>query len=241
MEVGQKSNHICVILKCLFYLLIDRSMSPTNLKKQGRLQNLKLVTPPIRRAGDRSRRRTGEIIEAAAKVFAERGYHGATTQDIADVLGIRQASLYYYFQSKEVALEQVCLQGVAGYVEQAEAIASETGTAADKLGRIIYHHLAPMTDRPDFVRVFQRERRHLPDVSRRRVGRLARRYERAVQKVIEAGMKSGEFLGNADSRLATLAIIGMCNAATAWYGIEADASLERIAGTFTRLVVSGLA
>ena len=39
-------------------------------------------------------------------MFAERGYHGATTQDIADVLGIRQASLYYYFPSKEAALER---------------------------------------------------------------------------------------------------------------------------------------
>ena len=50
------------------------------------------------------RRRAAEIIEAASRVFAERGFHGATTQDIADVLGIRQASLYYYFPSKEDAL-----------------------------------------------------------------------------------------------------------------------------------------
>ena len=52
-------------------------------------------------------RRAPEIIDAAARVFAERGFHGATTQDIADVLGIRQASLYYYFSSKEAALEPV--------------------------------------------------------------------------------------------------------------------------------------
>ena len=64
-------------------------------------------------------RRSGEIIEAAAQVFAERGYHGATTQDIADVLNIRQASLYYYFPSKEVALEMVCMGGVEGFFETA--------------------------------------------------------------------------------------------------------------------------
>ena len=215
-------------------------MSTPALKKQGSLPNLKVVTFPARRASNRQHRRGAEIIVAAAKVFAERGYHGATTQDIADVLGIRQASLYYYFSSKEVALELVCLQGVAGYAEKAEEISNEAGTAVEKLGQIIYHHLAPMTDRPDFVRVFQRERRHLPDVSRRRVGRLARKYERAVQKVIEAGVKSGEFRRSTDCRLAALAIIGMCNAATAWYGIEADASLDRITNAFSRLVISGL-
>ncbi len=42
------------------------------------------------------RRRAPQIIEAAARVFAERGFHGATTQDIADVLGIKQASLYLF-------------------------------------------------------------------------------------------------------------------------------------------------
>jgi AcrR family transcriptional regulator len=45
---------------------------------------------------ERSARRLSEITDAAAKVFARRGYHGASTQDIADVLGMRQASLYYY-------------------------------------------------------------------------------------------------------------------------------------------------
>ena len=61
------------------------------------------------------RRRAPQIIDAAARVFAERGFHGATTQDIANVLGIRQASLYYYFSSKEAALELVCLKGVEGF------------------------------------------------------------------------------------------------------------------------------
>ena len=56
--------------------------------------------------------------------FAERGFHGATTQDIADVLGIRQASLYYYFSSKEAALELVCLRGVEGFFEAAKTIAA---------------------------------------------------------------------------------------------------------------------
>ena len=78
---------------------------------------------PCPRPGARAsqRRRAPQIIEAAARVFAERGFHGATTQDIADVLGIRQASLYYYFSSKEAALELVCLRGVEGFFEAAKA------------------------------------------------------------------------------------------------------------------------
>ena len=77
-----------------------------------------------RRSPGSPRRRAPEIIEAAARVFAERGYHGASTQDIADVLGIRQASLYYYFPSKEVALEVVCTLGVEEFVDREAEVAA---------------------------------------------------------------------------------------------------------------------
>src|SRR5260221_1804625 len=134
-----------------------------------------VAMPSARRRSPR--RRAPEIIDAAARVFAARGFHGATTQDIADVLGIRQASLYYYFPSKEGALELVCRQGAGGFFEVAKAIASGPGTAADKLTRLIKSHLSPLTDRSDFVRVFLNERQHLPPESRRRIGKWSRGLE----------------------------------------------------------------
>src|SRR6201981_3030281 len=136
--------------------------------------------PSSRRLRPSPRRRAPEIIEAAARVFAERGFHGATTQDIADVLGIRQASLNYYFPSKEGALELVCLQGVAGYFEVAKAIAAGPGTAADKLARLTQFTFDPLTDRSDFVRVFLNERQHLPAESHRRIGKWSRGLERVL-------------------------------------------------------------
>ena len=94
-----------------------------------------LALPSTRRSASQ-RRRAPQIIDAAARVFAERGFHGATTQDIANVLGIRQASLYYYFSSKEAALELVCLKGVEGFFEAAKAIAAGGGTARKRLSFI---------------------------------------------------------------------------------------------------------
>jgi TetR/AcrR family transcriptional regulator, cholesterol catabolism regulator len=192
-----------------------------------------------RRSRPSARRRAPEIIEAAARVFAERGFHGATTQDIADVLGIRQASLYYYFASKEEALELVCLQGVAGYFEVAKAIAAGPGTAADKLSRLIKAHLSPLTDRSDFVRVFLHERQHLPAESRRRIGRWSRGLERVFEDILKDGMRRGEFRPDLDSRLVVLGILGMANAVASWYRHE-DVAIERISAEFVRLAVHGI-
>jgi TetR/AcrR family transcriptional regulator, cholesterol catabolism regulator len=187
------------------------------------------------------RRRAPDIIEAAARVFAERGFHGASTQDIADVLGIRQASLYYYFRSKEAALEQVCARGVEGYLDAALAIADGPGTAAEKLRRLIAMHLHPLQDRADFVKVFLKERQHLPTASRRRIGTLTRNYEAAIEKIMRAGMRAGEFRRDLDCRIATLALLGMLNSVAAWYRKESNATVERIGTEFARLLVDGAA
>jgi TetR/AcrR family transcriptional regulator, cholesterol catabolism regulator len=195
--------------------------------------------PASRRSRASPRRRAPEIIEAAARVFAERGFHGATTQDIADVLGIRQASLYYYFPSKEGALELVCLQGVAGFFEVAKAIASGPGTAADKLARLIKSHLSPLTDRSDFVRVFLNERQHLPRESRRRIGRWSRGLERVFEDVLREGIRRGEFRADLDTRLAVLGILGMANAVANWYRSE-EVTIDRVSAEFVRLLAEGV-
>jgi AcrR family transcriptional regulator len=192
--------------------------------------------PSTRRQNQR--RRAPEIIDAAARVFAERGFHGATTQDIADVLGIRQASLYYYFSSKEAALEVVCLKGVEGFFDAAKAIAAGPGNAATRLSSLIESHLSPLVDRGNYVRVFLNERQHLPSESRRRIGRWSRGLERIFEQVIREGVEAGEFRNDLDVRLTALAVLGMCNAAPSWYGKQSRTTQD-IAADFSRLVLDG--
>lgn len=185
-------------------------------------------------------RRSAEIIEAAAQIFAERGYHGATTQDIADVLKIRQASLYYYFPSKEVALEIVCMRGVEGFYETEKAIAEGPGTATERLSGLVRAHISPLLDRRNFVKVFLTQRQFLPAHSRRKVGKVSREVEAIFESVVKEGLRSGEFRPDLDPRIATLSILSIVNGCGAWYARE-QASIERIGGEFIAFVLRGIA
>jgi AcrR family transcriptional regulator len=187
------------------------------------------------------RRRQSEILDAAAKVFAERGYHGASTQDIADVLGIRQASLYYYFPSKEIALELVCMKGVEGFFEAASEVASKKTSAAEKVHGLVEAHLAPLLDRADFVKTFLNERQYLPPLSRKKVGRLSRAYEKVIEKVIADGVAKGEFRKGLDPRLMTLALLGMCKSVAAWLGKDEGYAVPKIAAEYARILLNGIA
>jgi AcrR family transcriptional regulator len=189
------------------------------------------------RVASNRKRRSAEIIAAAAKVFARRGYHGASTQDIADVLGMRQASLYYYLESKDAALEAVCADGIEDYGTRAQAVLRGKGSAAEKVAKLVFHHLSPMVERQDFTLVFLRERRFLPKPARSRIRALELRYERTIQKIIERGIASGEFRADLDARMATLALLGLGNSAVSWYGREPDASFERITSNYVDLLV----
>jgi AcrR family transcriptional regulator len=186
-------------------------------------------------------RRAHEIIDAAARVFAERGYHGTTTQAIADVLGMRQASLYYYFPSKEAALEEVCARGTDGFLEGAERVMQMNVPPLEKLRLLIASHLAPIETMPDYVRVFINERRYLPDPSRKRVGRKSRRIERCFEQVIQAGIDDGSIRQGTDARLAMLAVLGMCNAVINWRDSDRANDIGGIASGFADILAKGLA
>jgi AcrR family transcriptional regulator len=184
-----------------------------------------------------TRRRASEVVDAAAKVFARRGYHGASTQDIADVLGIRQASLYYYFDSKEAALEAVCESGVEDYARRAQEVLKSRRTGSEKVAQLVFHHLAPMAERLDYTLVFLRERRFLPQPARKRIRAIEVRYERVIEKILEQAVASGEFRADLDARLATLALLGLGNSAALWLGREPGVTIERITQNYVELLV----
>jgi AcrR family transcriptional regulator len=198
-------------------------------------------TPRVRLVrNSRLLRRADEIIDAAARVFAERGYHGTSTQAIADVLGMRQASLYYYFPSKEAALEVVCARGVEGHAEAADAIVVGDDPPLVKLARLIAAHLAPNETKRDYVKVFINERRYLPTASRRRIGRVSRRIERNFERVIRAGIADGSMRSDIDPRLAMLSVLSMCNAVINWRNSDQATEVTEIAAGFAKLVAHGL-
>jgi AcrR family transcriptional regulator len=186
-----------------------------------------------------AKKRHDEAVDAAAAVFAERGYAGASTQEIARRLGVQQGSLYYYFPSKDAALEEVCRRGVAGFVQNLEAVLASDLPMPAKVRGLIAGHLEPMRTRRNYVHVFLRDRRVLPTPARRKIGRLSRRYERLAEQLFRRGVAEGLFRADLDCRMVTLAVIGMCNAAVPWYGSEPDASIERITDAFARLVIDG--
>lgn len=155
-------------------------------------------------------------VAAAAAVFADKGFHGASTRDIAAKLGIQQGSLYYYFKSKEAALEEVCLSALRGYVSHIESIASQPGTLRDKLQAAIAAHLATYEHNNEAMKVHNEQRLYLPEERRKQLNKLGSRYRQQLEEIFCEGVASDQLRKDLDCHFTALSLIGLCN----YWGIQ---------------------
>ena len=153
-----------------------------------------------------------EAIRAAAAVFAEKGFHGASTRDIAQRLGIKQGSLYYYFKSKEEALGEVCLFGIDEYVARMKTIAASEQPFEAKIMATITSHLTSYRERNEALKVHNDERLYLPAEKRATLKAMGSDYRRRLEGIFEEGIEQGAVRDDVDCHFAAQAVIGMCNA-----------------------------
>ena len=180
-----------------------------------------------------------QAIRSAAAVFAEKGFHGSSTRDIAERMGIKQGSLYYYFKSKEEALGEVCLFGIEDYVDHMKVIAASDQSFESKLMATITSHLSSYRERNEALKVYNDERLYLPEEKRRNLKSLGSGYRKLLEEIFEEGVQSGALRESIDCHFAAQAVIGICNA---WGDIivrDPDLDLFDIIQKCTDLLMNG--
>ncbi len=185
----------------------------------------------------RQLRRRSEIMDAAAAVFAKRGYHAATTRDIADSLGMQPGSLYYYFESKEAALAEICRIGGSEFGDHIEAILSAGLPTRELIRSAIGNHL--QGDRRHYVTCFAHNRRFLPADVVPEMNRLARRYARLWEEIFRRGIERGEVPAALDCRLAATAAVALCNGAVPYLEPKAPGEIAAFVDGLAALFMTG--
>ena len=163
-------------------------------------------------ATDNRKAKQERAVLAAASVFADKGYHGASTRDIAEQMGIQQGSLYYYFKSKEDALERVCLYGIEDYVTRMEATARSDQPFEAKLLATLTSHLGSYREKNEALKVHNSERLYLPAEKREKLKALGSHYRQLLEDMFESGISSGALRPGVDAHFAAQSVIGLCNA-----------------------------
>ena len=182
-----------------------------------------------------------ELIDAAARLFSERGYHGTSMQHLGEALGMQRGSLYAHIGAKEDLLYDVVANGAERFLTRGEAALEMEGPATEKLTRLLIDHVTTATDHLAASTVFLNEWRYLSEEHRDEIQTKRDRYEDIVRRIVSEGIAAGEFRPDADVRFAATLFLSAANWVYTWYRPGGELTPEEIGRRFADLIVKGLA
>jgi len=194
-------------------------------------------SPPSPRVREKRQRRREEILHAALRAFREKGYHATTLDDIAENLGVRKTALYHYFPDKDSILYQ-CHRESQAELDRLVEEAKEEDTASAQLAHVIREHVRVMTETLEGSPLAF-EVTALPAERQKELIAGRDRYERAIRRMIDRGVKDGEFR-QVDSKIAAFAILGAINWIARWYRPEGSLKAPELGEEFAHHLVGGL-
>jgi TetR/AcrR family transcriptional regulator, fatty acid metabolism regulator protein len=155
---------------------------------------------------DRQADRRRQILAAAVKVFAEKGFHEARVGDIAEEAGIAYGLVYHYFASKEELLETIFRTTWTEMLARVEEVETAGVPAAEAVRQVTALLLRTWRRDPDLVRVLVREVTRNQHVQQE-IEEISSAME-SLERIVRRGQESGEFRAELDPRLAAVVFYG---------------------------------
>ncbi|MEM6110512.1 TetR family transcriptional regulator [Mycobacterium sp. 050272] len=183
------------------------------------------------------------ILDAAAKVFREKGYAGTRLADVAEASGIQTGSMYYYFKSREHLVVEMVLVAWKRTDDLArlsvDALPADA-TALDRFSTAVTAHLLSVLRNTMYTSALVRILGQIPDSVREQTANHQRAYLDYWRGLIEDAIASGEIRKNIDPSVTTMLLTGALNWAVEWYRPDGPLSPEELASQVATLVFDGV-
>jgi AcrR family transcriptional regulator len=181
--------------------------------------------------------RRSELTREAARLFAEKGYHGTSIGDIAAAMGVQKGSVYAHIASKQDLLWEIASSGAAAFHAALDAMPEDV-SAIDRMRLALQGHLRVVSEQLDVATVFTREWRYLDDDRRAAFIAERRRYEQRIRELFREGRDSGDLRSDLDAGAAALLFLSAANWAYTW--LQPGRDTTELSDRFFRLLVDGM-
>jgi TetR/AcrR family transcriptional regulator, cholesterol catabolism regulator len=181
--------------------------------------------------------RRNELTRQAARLFAEKGYHGTSIGDLAEAMGVQKGSLYAHIDSKADLLWEVAREGAAAFHSALDAIPEDV-PPTEKIRLALRAHLRVVAEQLDVATVFVREWRYLEGERRDEFVAERRRYEERVRALFREGRELGGLRTDLDDATATLLALSAANWAYTW--LRPGADTDKLADRFFAFLLDGM-
>jgi AcrR family transcriptional regulator len=181
--------------------------------------------------------RRDDLTREAARLFAERGFHGTSMDALAQALGVQKGSLYSLTGSKQELLFSTMREGARAFHAALDAVPDD-GPAVERIRIALRGHLRVVAEQLDVATVFTREWRYLEGDYRDEILDERRRYEERWRALFREGVESGGVRTDLDTGAAALLVLSAANWAYTWLTPGRDT--DELADRFTAILVDGV-
>jgi TetR/AcrR family transcriptional regulator, cholesterol catabolism regulator len=181
--------------------------------------------------------RRSELVRQAARLFAEKGYHGTSTGDLAEAMGVQKGSLYAHISSKADLLWDVASEGAAAFHAALDEV-PDGASPTERIRLALRAHLRVVADQLDVATVFVREWRYLEGDRLEQFVAERRRYEERFRALFRDGRELGELRPDLDDGTAALLALSAANWAYTW--LRPGADTDGLADTFFGDLLEGM-
>ena len=180
-----------------------------------------------------------DILDAAAQVFRQKGFHGASMADIAEAVNLQKASLYHHVSSKQEILLSLLDRALELLLERISAISTQDVSPDKKLQLMMQEYMKILVDNQDLAAVLLFEHRSLERRQHARHVPNRDKFEALWRQVLSEGVQGKVFKCD-DPAVAARAILGIMNWTLTWYRSDGGLSIEQIADQYSNLLLNGL-
>jgi AcrR family transcriptional regulator len=181
--------------------------------------------------------RRDDLTRAAARLFAEKGYHGTSTADLAEAMGVQKGSLYAHIESKADLLWEVAREGAAAFHAALDGV-PEDGPVVERIRAALRGHLRVVAEQLDIATVFTREWRYLQGERRAEFLTERRRYEERFRALFREGRERGDLRTDLDDATAARLALSAVNWAYTW--LRPGTPTDELADQFTDVLINGI-
>lgn len=180
-----------------------------------------------------------ELLETAARLFNERGFHGTSLQMVAQELGVTKTAIYHYVPSKLDLLYQVHEISLETAEASLSRAISEGRDGAERIRLLVYYYLKAICASPTAC-FFMVEQDSLEGELATTIAERRRKLERDTRDVVRSGIEDGSIVP-CDPKAATFVLVGTMNWVTKWYKPEGGWDAAQVADGLSAIVARSLA
>ena len=180
------------------------------------------------------------ILEAATRLFGERGYPSTSMRDIGEAVGLLAGSLYSHISSKEAVLLQIIETGLDRYLGALLPIVESDEPADERLRAAVKAHVELVASHVEESLVALHQWKFLGGDNRQRIEAKRHAGSDAFNRILAEGIESGVFKPVPSPDITISGILGTLNWVPEWYSPKGPATPEEIGDQLADLLLGGL-